>query len=71
MKEGKNKKYKKVNTTTNLKKNKKQKRAVGITASKKILKKKGKNTVLEQEHILILTMKKFMENGLKTVSIKG
>ncbi len=34
MKEGKNKKYKKVNTTTNLKKNKNKKGAVGITASK-------------------------------------
>ena len=35
----------------------------------KILKKE-KNTVLEQEHILILTMKKFMENGLKQLVLK-
>ena len=38
---------------------------------KEILKlKKEKNTVLEQEHILILTMKKFMENGLKQLALK-
>lgn len=70
MKEGKNKKYKKVNTTTNLKKNKNKKGAVGITASKKYLK-KGKKYSFRARTYTYFNNEKIYGRWSKTVSIKG
>lgn len=70
MKEGKNKKYKKVNTTTNLKKNKNKKGAVGITASKKYLK-KGKKYSFRARTYTYFNNEKIYGKWSKTVSIKG